>query len=371
MYYLIKPASGACNLRCKYCFYADEMQNRETAVRPFMTEAISHTLIDKALARAAALPAPARQLSFGFQGGEPMLAGLDFFRDFVAYARAKNTTGEPIAWFIQTNGTLLTREWAEFFKENGFLVGLSLDGVPELHNKNRVDPQGKGTQTQVLRAAELLKKTGVEFNILTVLTGELARSAKKVYSYYQKQGFVWQQYIPCISPLDAADTRWSLTAERYGEFLCNLFDLWFDDVAHERLTFNREFENWVGILAGREPEECGMAGVCSPQYLIEADGSVYPCDFYALDDYLLGNICVDSLAQLDEKRAQIGFIEASLAIPEECRQCKWYALCRGGCRRNRDAGGKNRFCAAYRKFFAYAYPRMQKLADMIVRKEKF
>lgn len=403
MYLLIKPASGACNLRCRYCFYADEMNNRSDAVRKMMSAADAETIIQKALARAASFRDPrARTLSLGFQGGEPMLAGLDFFRAVTETVRKYNNRQNPVpvSYFLQTNGTLIREEWARFFAENHFLVGISLDGTEQLHDQNRVLPDGSGTHALITEKLGLLKEAGADFNILTVLTGENARNGAKIYNYYRRAGYAWQQYIPCLAPLGGAETEWSLTAEQYGGFLCRVFDLWYDDVTAGRQVYNREFENWIGILAGIAPEDCGMSGVCSEQYLIESDGSVYPCDFYALDPFLLGNLldADTDFAGIDRRREQIGFISASAKLPGDCQKCRWLPLCRNGCRRNRlptgektaaagmekstgcggncaecTAGtcagdapdGKNRFCAAYRRFFPYALPRMEQLARMV------
>lgn len=373
MYLLIKPASGACNLRCRYCFYSDEMENREHAVRRFMSPGDFRVIAEKAIARESA-PDGSGSVSFGFQGGEPTLAGLGFFRSAVDTVKELNRGPDgrklvSVSWFIQTNGMLIDREWAGFLAENGFLTGLSMDGIPEIHDKNRVKPDGKGTHGAVMKAAKLLRDAGAEFNILTVLTGETARSGRKIYNFYKKNGFVWQQYIPCVAPLGGEDTVWTLGAARYGDFLCDIFDLWYNDVTSEREVYNREFENWVGILAGIEPEDCGMRGVCSPQYLIEADGSVYPCDFYALDEYLIGNILTDSFDEIEKKRRETGFIAASEKLPEKCLGCEWLSLCRGGCRRNRGPDGLNRFCGAYERFFPYAIERMRRLAAAIRRKQ--
>ena len=379
MYLLIKAASGACNMRCRYCFYADEMARRSVAARPFMTAEQIDVIIGRALDRVSGFTDPrARTLSLGFQGGEPTLAGLGFFRAAVESVARRNVNNIPVSWFLQTNGTLIDEEWANFLAKNHFLVGLSLDGTPEMHDKNRITAGGKGTHSSVLRAARYLRQAGAEFNILTVLTGDNARSPEKLYNYYKKQGFVWQQFIPCIAPLETADdvagdndisdASHALSAGRYGDFLCRLFDLWYADIMAGKHVYNREFENWIGILAGVEPEDCGMRGTCSEQYLIESDGSVYPCDFYALDEFLIGNVLTDSFEEIDEKREKIGFIAGSTTLSPECHECRWAPLCRGGCRRNRDENGKNRFCEAYRRLFDHAAPRMAALADAVRRR---
>ena len=363
MYLLIKPASGACNLRCKYCFYADEMKNREIPARAMLTPALFDVILDRAFAHLE--QTGDRRLSIGFQGGEPTLVGLPFYEHAVSAVRKRKPASVRVEYFIQTNGTQIDTAWAKFLKENRFLVGLSLDGTAEIHDQLRMDAPGKGTHRSVLRAAEILRRQGCEFNILTVITEEIARHPVKVYNYYKKLGFLYQQYIPCISPLDGEALPFALSSEDYGKFLCTLFDLWYKDVLAGAQIYHREFENYIGILLGRYPEECGMIGRCSVQYLIESDGSVYPCDFYALDAYLLGNVTTDDFATLDARRTELQFIERSAALPDECMTCPYGILCRGGCYRNRDENGRNRFCSAYRALFAYALPRMQQLARIV------
>ena len=382
MYLLIKPASGACDLGCRYCFYSDEMSCRSHAVRGIMSTECADVILDKAIERCMQ-KTPHEPLSIGFQGGEPLLAGLDFFRHVCEHVESKLPCGERVQWFLQTNGTHMDKESAAFFAAHGFLVGLSIDGPKEYHDRCRVTREGKSVFNRVMRAAENMRRAGVEFNTLTVVTSATATHAQALYGFFERAGFRYQQYIPCIAPLGSAEgQKYELSAEDYGEFLCRMFDLWYADVLRGEgsYVYNRDFENWVGILAGRQPEECGMCGVCAEQYLIESDGAVYPCDFYALDEYCLGNLLRDSFDDIDAARERLEFIESSRALPEQCRDCRWLGLCRNGCRRNRlggepspnsnldHPGGVNRFCAAYSRFFEYAYPRMQTLADMIRRR---
>lgn len=362
---LIKPASGACNLRCRYCFYADEMANRETAIKGMMSEETLENVVKKTMAEAE------YSAHFGFQGGEPTLAGLPFFRKLHELTDRYNTKGLKVTYSIQTNGIVLDDEWASFFKDHGYLVGLSLDGPKDVHNKNRKNPQGEGTYERVIAAAELLERHGVEYNILCVITSMTAKNIDKIYTFFKKRGLVWQQYIPCLDPLDEAPggEDYSLTPAQYGQFLKKLFDLWYEDIVHGTFVYNRTFENWVGMLRGVPPEACGMMGRCALQHIVEADGSVYPCDFYVLDDYLLGNLNTDSFAELARKYDEMGFVQQSMQVHEDCRVCPYYALCRGGCRRYREpmlGDGrlqKSFFCRSYRDFFAYAIPRLQKLAE--------
>lgn len=360
---LIKPASGSCNMRCKYCFYADETQNRETALLGRMTAETLHTLVDKALAYGDG------ECTFAFQGGEPTLVGLDFFRDLTDYvARHPNPKRIRVHYAFQTNGYALDEAWAAWFAENHVLVGVSLDGPKEVHDRYRVDAAGKGTYNRVIASIRLLEKHHVDYNILTVVTAANARRARQLYDYFKKNGYRYQQYIECLDPIGEVPGGhdYSLTPERYEVFLKALFDAWYLDMKAGRYVYNRYFENLMMIFAGQGPESCNMRGVCGAQWVIEADGSAYPCDFYALDEWRLGNINTESFEAMEQKRADLGFIQWSTQVAETCRSCKWYALCRNGCRRNRepvtaDSTGRNYFCSAYQHFFEYALPRLQEI----------
>ncbi len=359
---LIKPASGLCQLRCRYCFYADEMRCRETPSFGLMTAETLETVIRKTFAYADG------PVSIAFQGGEPTLAGLDFFRHAAALASRCNVRALPLSFAIQTNGLLLDEAWAGFLAEQHFLVGISLDGPRELHDGYRIGPDGRGTFDAVMERIALLRSAGAEFNTLTVVTRRTAEHAREVYRFFREHGLDHQQYIACIDPLGTTrgGEDYSLTPGRYAKFLRELFDCWYDDLAHGEPVHNRYFENLVGMLLLEPPESCGMLGRCTEQHVVEADGSVYPCDFYALDRWRLGNLRTDSFEDLARRRLELGFIESSCAVCADCRACRWYPICRGGCRRDREAPdgtlGRNYLCSAYRSFFEYAMPRLERLA---------
>lgn len=358
---MLKPASGLCNLRCKYCFYADETSKRDVENYGIMSIETLENILKKTLADTTSF------CTIAFQGGEPTLAGLDFFKTAVAMAKKWNVNRCHIQFALQTNGTLLDEGWCRFFAENRFLVGVSLDGTKELHDQNRVDAQGNGTYKQVVHAIHLLEAHGVDFNILTVLTGSVCRSFRKVYQHYDRNGWEYQQYIPCVDPLgeERGLHPWSLTPQRYEQYLKTAFDCWYADAMAGKKKYHRYFDNLLLMLNGQPPEACGMSGRCGMQYVVEADGSVYPCDFYMLDGYRLGNLNEVSFDQLDEKRRELGFVEQSIVPDPDCLSCRWKHLCRGGCRRDRDyfeqGLGKNYYCTAYQAFFEYAYPRLQQL----------
>ena len=362
LYLLIKPASGNCNLRCRYCFYHDEMKNRSAASAGMMRQEDLERLAEKALAHAEGV------CTFAFQGGEPTLAGRPFFEHLVACVNRLNRRGLHINYAIQTNGMALNEQWASFLAANRFLTGVSLDGIRRVNDSFRIDPAGRGTFDRITKGIALLEAKRVEFNILTVVTAESARRIGKIYRFYKQRNWRYQQYIPCLEPLGEERGRqeYSLTPDIFARFLKELFDLWHADVVRGEFVSNRMFENLIGMLRGAPPDMCGTLGRCTPQYVVEADGSVYPCDFYALDRYRIGNLLTDTFAEIEANRARTGFIEQSLAVAENCRTCKWASLCRGGCRRDRDywtgEPGLNYYCSAYSAFFEYAFERLARLA---------
>ena len=367
---LIKPASGSCNMRCRYCFYADEQDKREVYSYGRMTVDTMKSIVEKAMEYAD------HDCTIAFQGGEPTLIGLEFYQELVEYVAAhKNPKHLRIHYALQTNGYLMDERWAEFFAKHHFLIGVSLDGTREVHDRYRVDAEGKGTYQKVLAAIRLLEAYQVEYNILTVVNAASARNAQKIYNFFKKTGIRYQQYIECLDPIGEVPGQheYSLTPARYEHFLKSIFDAWYLDMKSGTYVYNRYFENLMMILDGQRPESCSMNGRCGRQWLIEADGSTYPCDFYALDEWRLGNINQDSFEQMDEKREALGFVQWSRQIPEQCKNCKWFGLCRNGCRRNRepvtaDCTQVNYFCPAYQGFFEYAYPRLVEIYRMYVRR---
>lgn len=359
---LVKPASGLCNLRCNYCFYADEMENRSQPSYGIMSDEVLEAVIQKTLAFAQ------DSCSITFQGGEPTLTGLDFYRKCLKLEEKYNVNQIPVSHSLQTNGYLLDEEWCQFFAEHQFLVGLSLDGIKSAHDAYRKDSSGKDTYFHTLHAAQLLQQAGAEFNILTVVNKRTATKIDKIYHFYQKQGFYWQQYIACLDPIgeNAGKQDYSLTPDAYGQFLIDLFRLWSLDLFKGKQPYIRQFENYIGILLGNYPESCEQRGVCTFQNVVEADGSVYPCDFYVLDEYKLGNLREDNFVQIEERRKQSPFIQQSLNHTQKCQSCRYFFICRGGCRRHRQLpgteNGENYFCRSYQMFFDACLPGLQEIA---------
>lgn len=355
---MIKPASSACNMRCGYCFYHDVANLRSRAELGIMDTSTARAVIDSALDYCGG-----ESISFAFQGGEPLLAGADFFKEFFAYAK-KRCKGVKIYYGIQTNGTLLTEETAELFAANGALVGLSLDGGEE-DNSCRVHADLSPSFGDVMKAAEILRRAGTEFNVLSVVTGRLADNIERVYSFFKSHGFRYLQFIPCLRPFEGGEGELYMTNEQYAHFLTTLFRLYARDFLNGDYVSIRRFDNWVRLYRGEKFEECGVGGFCSRQFVVEGNGNVYPCDFYCLDEWLLGNINSSSFAQMAECRLAKKFITSSLVMPARCARCEYFNLCRGGgCKRARTSFD---YCEAYKKFFTGSQELFRRISEKMGR----
>ena len=359
---LLKPTSCNCNMNCSYCFYRDEAKNRSRSSYGMMSEETLEQIISKTV------PQARRSYTLSFQGGEPTLRGLPFFEHAVSLVKKYNRRNVPVSYALQTNGYMLDEAWAEFFRKNGFLVGVSLDGVEKTHDRYRPDICGSPTFKTVERNIDMLTDHGVQTNILTVVNSPTASAVREIYGFYKEKGWRYLQFIACLEPIGSEDpdSEWSLQPVEYGTFLKTLFDLWYEDLLKGEQPSIRQFENYLGILRGYPPESCEQRGVCSVQTVVEADGSVYPCDFYALDEYRIGNFNTDSLSAIQRNGAGLMFEERSMKRSKDCLHCRWFPLCMNGCYRCRmpdtESMMKNRFCESYRSFFEACYPRMKHIA---------
>lgn len=370
---LVKPASGNCNMHCDYCFYCDVISKREQRSYGIMSLPTLKNVIKRTLMRAEG------SYSIAFQGGEPILCGLDFFREMAQYVEKYNKNHVEVSYALQTNGYAIDEEWAAFLKEYGFLVGVSVDGTKGIHNAYRHGNDGGDSYERIMRTTGILDAYGVDYNILTVVHRETAEKIGEIYRDYRSRGWNYMQFIACLDPLDEprGQKEYSLTPQIYGQFLIDLFELWYADYKRGDVPFIRQFENYLMILAGYIPESCDQRGTCGIQYVVEADGSVYPCDFYVLDDYRLGNFNSDLLPAIDEARKRIRFVEVSMNKPQKCLDCRWYRLCMGGCRRCRftaldeatapaDVRDLNYFCESYQMFFNACGERLIQIARKLM-----
>jgi len=359
---LIKPVSGNCNLRCSYCFYSNVIHNRVTKSFGFMDERTISIILEKVLNEAN------NELNIAFQGGEPTLIGLPFYKKVVDFVDKTKKPKLDVTYSIQTNGMLLDNDWAKFFSDHQFLVGLSLDGIKVTNDIYRIDAKGEGTFKIIMHSAKILANHGVDFNILTVVTKPICQHIRQIYTFYRNNNFLYQQYIPWIppfeKPVDKEDNL--LSSQDYGEFLRKLFDLWYLDKIQGKFIYIRYFDNLLEILQGYPPQACELMGRCTYQYVVEADGSVYCCDFYVIDKYKIGNFLTDDFHTIENNRRETNFIQTSMQIDEKCKTCKWWKLCRGGCRRYREPMINNKlslnmYCDAFSSFLDYSYERLLKL----------
>lgn len=358
---MVKPVSGACNMRCRYCFYADEMTHRKSSVYPKMTGELLDTMVRRVIRTADS------SVHFLFQGGEPTLIGLPFFEQLVALERKYNTRRLKITNAVQTNGYDLSDEMIAFFAKEQFLVGVSLDGTNETHDMLRPDAKGLPTSSIVRNAIARLRAAGVSVNVLCVVNGEVAKYPKEVFCALAPYEYL--QFIPCLDGLDGEKRDYSLSSEAYLTFLKTTFDCYHQAYMDGHPVSMRNFDNWVAMLMGMPPENCAMVGRCGPSLVIESDGSVYPCDFYALDKWKLGSIAEDSLRRMLTSDTEKAFLAESLPVPEACKACRWYGLCRNGCKRERDPEtGLNRWCSVHSAFFEYAYERMNQMAQQLLKR---
>lgn len=363
---LIKPVSGLCNMQCDYCFYCDETEKREVEFYGLMSEETLKNIIKKSLFQAEG------DICFAFQGGEPTLRGIDFFKKVLEFEQRFNRNGVSISNAFQTNGFLLNKEWCQLFHDNHFLIGVSVDGTKVQHDRYRHDKNGNPTYDKVRASIRMLDDYQVEYNILTVINKATALCIRDIYKEYKQNGWFYQQYITCLDPYgeEPGQQEYSLTPKAYGEFLIELFNLWYKDWKRGKSPYIRQFENYIGVLLGCPPESCEQRGLCSVQCVTESDGSTYPCDFYAMDEYKLGNFNENRISDFFENPIAKQFVEESKKLDETCLNCPYYRLCRGACRRSRIKDGDtdtyhNYFCEGYKMFFEKCGQRMIEIADFL------
>lgn len=335
---LVKPSSSLCNLHCRYCFYLDESKNRLVPSHGIMKEETMNRLIE----RIVEFLEGKGVANISFQGGEPLVCGPGYFRRFIA--RMKEYPDIETHYSIQTNGTLITDEIAELFHENKFLVGVSLDGYEENMNYFRLGKDGTNVYHKVLEGIELLRKHEVDFNILTVITRELARHPKALFDSYLENGFEYVQLIPCLPALENEDDGMSLTPELFASFYKSFFKTWKKNYERGRYLNVNLFENLMGMLKGYPPYQCGMIGRCTIQYVVEANGDVYPCDFYCLDEFRMGNVLTDTIEDLQASEGAMKMLTNSFCEKTPCRTCRFRNICYGGCQRQNVCYLNEEYC---------------------------
>ena len=372
LHVLCKPIGPVCNLNCTYCYYLGKRHLYPPDERWRMSDETLEQYIQQAI---AAQPANVKEVVFGWQGGEPTLLGIDFYARAIELQNKHAPASMTCTNTMQTNGTLLDDDWCAFLKQQGFLVGLSIDGPDELHDAYRRDPQGRPTSEHVLSALEHLRNHGVEFNALTVVNRHNGSHPRRVYRFLKAQGVNFIQFIPIVEQSDrkvgGADdgvTEWSVRPQQYGRFLIEVFDEWL--TADVGRVFVQIFDQALSAWTGIEPGLCIFRRQCGRAPVLEHNGDLYSCDHFVDSLHRLGNIHEEPIARLAAKPEQIRFgQDKEYALPQLCRQCPVRFACNGGCPKNRFAatpdgeGGLNYLCQGYRMFFEHIGPTMQAMAN--------
>ncbi len=379
---MVKPIGSACNLDCCYCYYRDKADIYNSSM-PKMSDELLEIYIKQYLEGASQ-----QNVSFCWHGGEPLMAGLPFFRKAMELQKIY-AGGKTIENTIQTNGILVTEEWCAFFKENNFLVGLSLDGPEDIHDAFRRDCGGAPTFARVMRTVEMFKRTGVDFNILTTVNRRSEGRGAEVYKFLRSLN-KYIQFLPVVEyvkerpgrrPLivspdveDAVEAPWSVTAKGYGAFMCDVFDEWVKrDVGSCFVQlFDVTLANWYGV----QPSLCAFGEVCGDGMVVEHNGDVYSCDHFVYPEYRLGNITSNTLVDMYKSEEQQSFgRDKREALPMECKRCNYYFLCHGECPKHRFAYARNGepymnvLCEGYKMFFRHSDPYMRYMKTLLEKGE--
>ena len=373
LYVMLKPAGAHCNLACKYCYYLEKNNLYQNSHRHLMSDEMLEQFTREYI-EAQTMP----QVLFTWHGGEPLMRSIDFYKKALALQK-KYAHGKQIDNVIQTNGTLLTDEWCEFFAKNHWLVGISIDGPQEYHDHYRVTPAGKPSWEKVMQGISLLKKHRVEWNAMAVVNAYNAEHPLEFYHFFRDNGCQYLQFTPIVERLtehedgrtlaSLADDREipladaSVTPQQWGNFLCTIFDDW---VRHDvGKTFVEIFDctlaNWMGVLPGicAYSKECGHAGV------MEHNGDVYSCDHFVFPEYKLGNIRNQSLIDMLYGEKQQAFSRLKhTSLPRQCKECDMEFACHGECPKNRferdkyGEPGLNYLCQGYYQYYSHVAPYM-------------
>ena len=373
LYVMLKPAGAHCNLACKYCYYLEKNNLYQNSHRHLMSDEMLEQFTREYI-EAQTMP----QVLFTWHGGEPLMRSIDFYKKALALQK-KYAHGKQIDNVIQTNGTLLTDEWCEFFAQNHWLVGISIDGPQEYHDHYRVTPDGKPSWEKVMQGISLLKKHRVEWNAMAVVNAYNAEHPLEFYHFFRDNGCQYLQFTPIVERLtehedgrtlaSLADDREipladaSVTPEQWGNFLCTIFDDWVrHDVGKMFVEiFDCTLANWMGVLPGicAYSKECGHAGV------MEHNGDVYSCDHFVFPEYKLGNIRDKSLIDMLYGEKQQAFSRLKhTSLPRQCKECDMEFACHGECPKNRfekdkyGEPGLNYLCQGYYQYYSHVAPYM-------------
>lgn len=371
---MIKPVGSLCNLKCHYCYYLDKAEIYG-GKEPRMSEQMLEHFIKEYIAAN-----DVRDVFFNWHGGEPLLAGLDFYRKAMAFQK-KYADGRHIHNTLQTNATLITREWAEFFRANNFLIGVSLDGPQNVHDRYRGGKGGASVFDRVIKGIMELYRAGVQYNVMATVNRQSEGRGLEIYQFLKSAGTRFIQFMPVLEHTKdglivdpqvqgARIAPWSVSPEGYGRFLCDIFDYWVrNDVGK---VFVNQFDAVLACWCGAQPGICALAQTCGGNSIIEHNGDLYPCDHFVYEGYKIGNVLETDLRTLMNSTKQVRFgLDKRNALPDDCIKCKWFFTCHGECPKHRfnttDKGetGLNALCEGYKLFFAHVAPYMDKMKSLL------
>ncbi|OAV67886.1 Anaerobic sulfatase-maturating enzyme [Bacteroidales bacterium Barb4] len=357
LYVMLKPVGAVCNLRCKYCYYLEKKDLYPNASSYLMSDSLLENFIKQYL-ESQTTP----EVLFTWHGGETLMRTVDFYRKALELQRIYGR-GRQIENVLQTNGTLLTDKWCHFFKENNFLIGISIDGPQHCHDIYRRDREGRPSFFKVMKGISLLKKHGVEFNVMGVVNDYNVDYPLEFYHFFKSIDCRYIQFAPVVETIDNQPAPWNVPSGKWGDFLIAIFDEWVkQDVGTYYIQyFDSALANWVG----EKPGVCILAETCGHAGVMEFNGDVYSCDHYVRPAYKLGNLQTHSLTEMMYSERQQAFGAAKRkALPQQCLDCQFLFACNGECPKNRimetSSGepGLNYLCEGYYKFFKHAAPYM-------------
>jgi len=380
---MAKPIGSVCNLNCTYCYYLEKQKLYKGANLRMTDEVLEHFICE--YIKVQQVPV----VSFVWQGGEPGLLGLDFFKRVIELQQ-KYAGNKQIENSFQTNGTLLTDDWGRFFKQHNFLVGISIDGPEHIHNLNRPMATGKPSFDKVMEGINVLHRNGVDFNTMTVVNHDNAEYPLEIYRFLKQIGSGFMQFLPIVErqktnvaenelrlvdPTDrtAQVTGWSVQPEQFSHFLTTVFDEWVrNDVGKFYVQqFDAALANWVG----ESPGICVFSERCGDAVVIEHNGDVYSCDHYVFPQYKLGNIKEKTFVNMLKSTEQQKFgINKLNSLPQYCIKCEYRFACHGECPKHRFTKtldgeyGLNYLCSDYKSFFSHIHPYMQFMAEELANK---
>jgi len=367
---MFKTVSSDCNLDCSYCYFRETLYGGRGSGSP--RHRISAQMLEKFIPEYMEYVADSHVASIAWQGGEPTLAGLPFFERVVALQAAHARAPMTISNALQTNATLIDDDWAAFLRRYNFLVGVSIDGPREAHDAARKYASGRGSFDRVMLGVERLRKAGVTVNALCVVGPHNISQPRELVRFYRGEGFSHVQFIPCmdfqaIEP--GKPPAFLVTAEQYGDFLRELFDLWYHD-GRPALSI-RTFDNFLQSYVGVPNELCVHSESCDSGLIVEYNGDAYPCDFYADSPWRLGNLLQQPLREVLYSPIRAAFVRQKHPLPRACQECEYLGVCKSGCPRNRADDGPDYFCESYKTLFRHADARFGHLRDRVRARQRY